>query len=59
MAFLKELAVAGGVDDGSPLLRRADGLIEQQAEVDIDTARDILRPFDIAVHPVNRVRYPA
>src|SRR5581483_8238843 len=48
--------VAGDIDNRLPLLVLAARRIEHEVEVDVDETRDIFRAFDVAAHPVNRIR---
>jgi hypothetical protein len=54
--MLREPLVVGGyLDQGFPLFILHIRKIQIQIEIDIDNPGDILRPLDIATHPVNSI----
>ena len=55
IAVRELLCIARRIDERLPLLHRADRHVEHQVERHVDEARDVLRPLDIAAHPVDRV----
>ena len=50
------LMIARGRHQRFPLLRRSSGQIEREIQIDLDESGIVLRPFNIAVQPIDGTR---
>src|SRR5207244_8587233 len=59
VAFAEGLVVARGVDERFPLLAFSGRSVQHELKIYLDETSHVLRPLDIAAHPVNGVGDPA